>query len=121
MATTTPVRCPRPVRACLHQIRQQGLALTGFLAAYSGLTRQAHQLDLRQFASWCQQPQLRLFQARRADIEFYAPQLKREFQGGRDTPRRSASYNTLLGTAELQAARQSFPAGIPGITSFIVL
>jgi integrase/recombinase XerD len=30
------------------------LALAGFLAAYSGLTRQAY--DLRQFTSWCQQP-----------------------------------------------------------------
>jgi hypothetical protein len=26
------------------------LALAGFLAGYSGLTRQAHELDLRQFA-----------------------------------------------------------------------
>jgi hypothetical protein len=42
------------------------LALAGFLATYSGLTRQAYELDLRQFAGWCQQHQLRLFQARRA-------------------------------------------------------
>src|SRR6266540_1708683 len=52
------------------------LALAGFLAAYSGLTRQAYELDLRQFASWCQQHQLRLFQARRADIEFFARDLE---------------------------------------------
>jgi hypothetical protein len=48
------------------------LALAGFLAGYSGLTRQAYELDLRQFASWCQQHQLHLFGARRADIEFFA-------------------------------------------------
>jgi integrase/recombinase XerD len=48
------------------------LALAGFLAGYSGLTRQAYELDLRQFASWCQQHQLQLFGARRADIEFFA-------------------------------------------------
>jgi integrase len=52
------------------------LALAGFLAGYSGLTRQAYQLDLRQFASWCQQHQLRLFGARRADIEFFARDLE---------------------------------------------
>jgi integrase/recombinase XerD len=52
------------------------LALAGFLAAYSGLTRQAYELDLRQFASWCQQHQLRLFQARRADIEFFGRDLE---------------------------------------------
>jgi len=50
-------------------------ALSGFLAGYSGLTRQAYELDLRQFAGWCQQHHLRLFQARRADIECFARDL----------------------------------------------
>jgi site-specific recombinase XerD len=52
------------------------LALAGFLAGYSGLTRQAYELDLRQFASWCQQHQFRLFQAWRPDIEFFARDLE---------------------------------------------
>ena len=52
------------------------LALAGFLAGYSGLTHQAYELDLRQFASWCQQHQLALFQARRADIECFARDLE---------------------------------------------
>jgi integrase/recombinase XerD len=52
------------------------LALAGFLAGYSGLTREAYELDLRQYASWCQQHQLRLFQARRADIECFARDLE---------------------------------------------
>jgi len=52
------------------------LALAGFLAGYSGLTREAYELDLRQFASWCQQHHRRLFQARRADIECFARDLE---------------------------------------------
>ena len=48
------------------------LALAGFLAGYTGLTREAYALDLRQYASWCQQWHLGLFQARRADIECFA-------------------------------------------------
>ena len=52
------------------------LALAGFLAGYTGLTREAYALDLRQYASWCQQRQLRLFQARRADIECFARDLE---------------------------------------------
>jgi integrase/recombinase XerD len=52
------------------------LALAGFLAGYSGLTRQAYELDLRQYASWCQQHQLHLFGAHRADIEFFARDLE---------------------------------------------
>jgi integrase/recombinase XerD len=31
------------------------LALAGFLAGYTGLTREAYALDLRQYASWCLQ------------------------------------------------------------------
>ncbi|MGN6175804.1 MAG: hypothetical protein ACTHPS_23070 [Streptosporangiaceae bacterium] len=36
------------------------------------LTYEAYALDLRQFAGWCQQHHVRLFQARRADIECFA-------------------------------------------------
>ena len=74
MATTTPSAALVPVT--LMFTNTERLALAGFLAAYSGLTRQAYELDLRQFASWCQQHQLRLFQARRADIEFFARDLE---------------------------------------------
>jgi integrase/recombinase XerD len=52
------------------------LALAGFLASYTGLTREPYALDLRQFASWCQQHQVRLFQARRADIECFVRDLE---------------------------------------------
>jgi hypothetical protein len=52
-------------------------ALAGFLAGYTGLTREAYALDLRQFASWCQQHQVRLWNpARRADIECLARDLE---------------------------------------------
>src|SRR3954454_19346363 len=47
------------------------IALAGFLAGYSGLTRDAYALDLRMFTAWCQQHGLHLFQARRADIECF--------------------------------------------------
>ncbi len=42
------------------------LALAGFLAGYSGMTREAYTLDLRQFTAWCRQRQLRLFAVRPA-------------------------------------------------------
>ena len=47
------------------------VALGGYLAGYSGLTREASALDLRQFAAWCEEHNLRLFEARRADIECF--------------------------------------------------
>jgi site-specific recombinase XerD len=52
------------------------LALAGFLACYTGLTREAYALDLRQYASWCQQRHLHSFQARRADIGCFARDLE---------------------------------------------
>src|ERR1039458_4987555 len=74
MATTTPSAALVPVAPVFTNTER--LALAGFLAGYSGLTRQAYELYLRQFAGWCQQHQLRLFQARRADIEFFARDLE---------------------------------------------
>jgi integrase/recombinase XerD len=74
MATTTPSAALVPVTHVFTNTER--LALAGFLAAYSGLTRQAYELDLRQFASWCQQHQLHLFQARRAGIECFARDLE---------------------------------------------
>ncbi len=47
------------------------IALAGFLAGYSSLTRDAYALDLRMFTAWCQQHDLHLLQARRADIECF--------------------------------------------------
>ena len=45
------------------------LALAGFLAGYTGLTREAYALDLRlrQFTTWCRARSLPLFAVRRAD------------------------------------------------------
>ena len=71
---TTPSTALVPVAPVFSN--KERLALAGFLAGYRGLTRQAYELDLRQFASWCQQHQLRLFQARRADIECFARDLE---------------------------------------------
>jgi len=52
------------------------LALAGFLAGYSALTREAYALDLRQFAAWCHDRGLRLFGLRRADIECFGRDLE---------------------------------------------
>jgi integrase len=70
-STSTAVAAVEPVFT-----QPERLALAGFLAGYAGLTREAYALDLRQYASWCQQHHLRLFQARRADIECYARDLE---------------------------------------------
>ena len=74
MTTTTQPAALVPVAPVFTNTER--LALAGFLAGYSGLTREAYELDLRQYTSWCHQHHLRLFQARRADIECFARDLE---------------------------------------------
>src|SRR5258708_19705596 len=74
MTTTIPSAALVPT--ALMFTNAERLALAGFLAAYSGLTRQAYELDLRQSASWCQPPLRRRCGARRADIENFARDLE---------------------------------------------
>jgi integrase/recombinase XerD len=74
MATTSTSTASVPIQPVFTAAER--LALAGFLAGYTGLTREAYALDLRQYASWCQLRDLRLFQARRADIECFARDLE---------------------------------------------
>jgi integrase/recombinase XerD len=54
----------------------QVIPLAGFLAGYSGLTRDANTLDLRQYVAWCTEHRLAVFGARRVDIECFAHHLE---------------------------------------------
>jgi integrase/recombinase XerD len=74
MATTSTLTAVDSIESVFTE--PERLALSGFLAGYTGLTREAYALDLRQFASWCQQHHVRLFRARRADIECFARALE---------------------------------------------
>ena len=74
MATTSTSTAAATVEPVFTE--SERLALAGFLAGYTGLTREAYALDLRQYVSWCQQCHLRLFEARRADIECFARDLE---------------------------------------------
>ena len=61
-------------------------ALAGFLAGYSGLTRDAYTLDLLQYTCWCTQHGLHLFGARRADIECFGRDMESTVERGRPSP-----------------------------------
>jgi len=76
MTTTTssPSAVLVPARPVFSEPERR--ALTGFLAGYSSLTREAYALDLRQYAAWCHRRGLALFAARRADIELFGRDLE---------------------------------------------
>jgi integrase/recombinase XerD len=71
MTTTTPATgLMVPVTDPLFTVAERQ-ALAGFLSGYSGLTRDAYTLDLRQFTGWCTLHGLHLFAAKRVDIESF--------------------------------------------------
>jgi site-specific recombinase XerD len=89
MTTTIPSAALVPAEPVFTGPEQ--LALAGFLASYSGLTREAYMLDLRQFTTWCQQYGLHLFDVRRADIERFARDLEAKGRARSTVSRRLAT------------------------------
>jgi site-specific recombinase XerD len=86
------------------------LALAGFLAGYRGLTRNAYALDLRQFVSWCECRGLRLFSARRTDIELYARGLEEAGRARATVARRLCTVTGFYRYAEEEGLVPVSPA-----------
>jgi len=66
-ATTAQLVAPSPPL-----FDETRLAVTGFLARYSGTTRTGYATDLRAWLSWCAEAKLEIFSVRRAHIELFA-------------------------------------------------
>jgi integrase/recombinase XerD len=86
------------------------LALGGFLAGYSGLTRDAYELDLRQFVAWCDDHHLDLFEVRRADIEAFARELERRGRARATVARRLCTVTSFYRYAEEEQLLAHSPA-----------
>ena len=86
------------------------LALGGFLAGYSGLTRDAYELDLRQYVAWCDDHHLELFGARRADIEAFARDLERRGRARATVARRLCTVTSFYRYAEEEGLFAHSPA-----------
>jgi site-specific recombinase XerD len=86
------------------------LALGGFLAGYSGLTRDAYELDLRQFVVWCDDQQLDFFEVRRADIEAFARELERRGRARATVARRLCTVTSFYRYAEEERLLAHSPA-----------
>lgn len=113
MATTSPSTALMPAAPLFSNAER--LALAGFLAGYRGLTREAYELDLRQFASWCHLNHLRLFSARRPDIECFARDLEAKGRARATVTRRLSTvagfYRYAVEEELLEHSRPSMSAG----------
>jgi integrase/recombinase XerD len=85
-------------------------ALVGFFAGYSGLTREAYQLDLRQYVQWCTEHQVTLFGARRADIEGFGRELEARGRARATIARRLCTVACFYRYAEQEGLIRLSPA-----------
>src|SRR5271156_5000069 len=108
MSTTNPSTALTPAAPVFSNTER--LALAGFLAGYTGLTREAYGLDLRQFVSWCQLRHLALFSVRRADIECFARDLEAKGRARATVTRRLSTIAGLYRYAVEEELLEHSPA-----------
>ncbi len=89
---------------------EEETALAGFLAGYSGLTREAYALDLRQYVQWCTERAVTLFGARRADIESFGRQLETLGRARATIARRLCTITCFYRYAEQEGLIAASPA-----------
>ena len=85
-------------------------AIAWFLAGYSGLTREAYQLDLRQFTAWCASQHQSLFGVRRAHIEAFARELEARGRARATIARRLCTVTCFYRYAEQEGLIERSPA-----------
>ena len=88
----------------------EALALTGFLAGYSGLTRDAYALDLRLYAAWVTTAGMRLFDVRRAHIEAFARDMEAHGRARATVARRLGTITCFYRYAEQEGLIEHSPA-----------
>ena len=88
----------------------EATAVVGFLGGHKGRTREAYELDLRQFATWCQHRGQRLFDVTRVDIERFARDLEQSGRAPATISRRLATITGLYRFAEEEGLIDRSPA-----------
>ena len=86
------------------------VAVAGFLAGYSGRTREAYALDVRMFGYWCTERQVDLFAVSRAHIELYARWLEEQGRARATIARRLSTIVSYYRYAEEEHLIAQSPA-----------
>ena len=89
-------------------------AAAGFLAGFSGRTREAYTLDLRQFIIWCDQHHLALFEVTRTHIELYARELEDLGRAPATIGRRLSTLAASTATRPRRASSSTHPRSTCG-------
>jgi integrase/recombinase XerD len=86
------------------------VARAGFLGGYTGLTRDAYALDLRQFVVFCEARHLGLFEVRRSDIETFGRELEAKGRATATIARRLCTITGFYRYAEQEGLIAHSPA-----------
>jgi integrase/recombinase XerD len=88
----------------------EATAVVGFLGGHKGRTREAYELDVRQFGLWCAHRGLRLFEVSRVDIERFGRDLEQSGRAPATIGRRLATVAGLYRFAEEEGLIEHSPA-----------
>ena len=86
------------------------LALVGFLAGYSGPTRESYRTDLRLFTVWLTDRQVRLLEVQRTHIELYGRWLEEQGRARSTVGRRLSTLAGFYRYCEREAILERSPA-----------
>ena len=86
------------------------LALVGFLAGYSGPTRESYRTDLRLFTVWLTDRQVRLLEVQRTHIELYGRWLEEQGRARSTVGRRLSTLAGFYRYCEQEAILERSPA-----------
>jgi len=86
------------------------VAVAGFLAGYRNPTRQSYATDLRLFASWCQDHDLKLFVVRRAQLELFGRWMEEQGRMRSTVARRLSTLTSFYRSCEQEQLIERSPA-----------
>jgi len=108
MATITTavelVRCDEPLDV------GERAAIAGFLAGYTGNTLTSYTTDLRLFAQWCTNNDLRLFDVRRAHLEIFGRQMEADGRIRSTVARRLSTLGSFYRYCHVEGILERNPA-----------
>lgn len=86
------------------------ITIAGYLAGYTGRTREAYTLDIRQFVEWCASHDLPVLEVRRTHIELYARDLEERGRARATVSRRLSTLAGLFRFAAEEGVIEASPA-----------
>lgn len=110
MATTTPVISVELVGIEDPLDVGERAAIAGFLAGYTGNTLTSYTTDLRLFAQWCTNNDLRLFDVRRAHLEIFGRQMEADGRMRSTVARRLSTLGSFYRYCHVEGILERNPA-----------